>query len=139
MENQMPVQSNPAIQNVPSIAWDGTAAFSTDIRPFIRFGWSFQIAGAIAVNAVFRVQAAPPSLVNNCLPGTCVAVLAPPMCDENLLPGALATVTIPAGTPIGSICSATIPCRPDAFVRLAAVSGSPVNVRAILIRQGPRF
>jgi hypothetical protein len=126
----MPVQSNPAIQNVPSLAWDGTAASAADIRKHIRFGWSFEVTSAIAVDAVFKVQAAPASAVDNCVAGVFSDVAAMPTCVGAAVAGA-ATITIPLGTAIGTICSGTIPCRPG------AVSGTTASVKAILVRQGP--
>lgn len=134
----MPVQSNPAIQNVPALAWDGALARAHDIRNFVRFGWSFEVVAPILVDAVFRVQAAPPSNADNCVPGVFADVDAVATCVGEAVGGLFAEVTIPAGTPVGSICSATIPCRPDAYVRLASVSGDTVAIVGILLRQGPR-
>lgn len=133
----MPVQSNPAIQNVPSLAWDGSTAAAADIRHFNRFGWSFEVLTTLTADAVFNVQAAPPSASDNCVPGTFEAVPEVATCQDADA-GPQATITIPSGTEAGTICSGTIPCRPNAFVRLNHVSGG-ANVRAILVRQGPRM
>lgn len=133
----MPVQSNPAIQNVPSLAWDGTDAYAGDIRRFVRFGWSFEVLTTLAADAVFNVQAAPASDEDPCAPGTFEAVPEVASC-EGAEAGPQATITIPSGTVAGTICSGTIPCRPNAFVRLNHVSGG-ANVRAILVRQGPKM
>jgi hypothetical protein len=133
----LPTQSNPAIQNVPTIAWNGSSSFSGDIRKFVRFGWSFEVVTTLVADAIFNVEAAPPSTLDNCAPGTFAPVPDVAICDFPAVPGPQAQVIIPAGTRAGTICSGTIPCRPNAFVRLAAVSGA-ANVRAILLRQGPR-
>lgn len=134
----MPVQSNPAIQNVPALAWDGTTASAHDIRMFVRFGWSFEVLTTLAADAIFNVQAAPASATNDCLPGDFVAVPEVAICSDEAEPGDQAQIIIPAGTEAGTICSGTIPCRPNAFVRLNQVSGG-ANVRAILVRQGPKM
>lgn len=133
----MAVQSNIAIGTTGTVAWDGTNSFAADIRKHLRFAWSFEVTAAIAVDAVFNVQAAPPSAGNPCVPGAFVAVPEVSICDNIAQPGPQATVTIPAGTPIGTICGGTIPCRPDAFVRLASASGTTASVKAVLLRQGP--
>ena len=134
----MPVQSNPAIQNVPMVAWDGAAARPGDVRNFVRFGWSFEVIAPIAVDAVFRVQSAPPSAADPCVPDVFTDVDEVATCQGEAVGGLFAEVTIPAGTPVGSICSGTIPCRPNAFVRLNSLSGTTASVLAILLRQGPR-
>lgn len=130
------MNSNPGIQNNATIAWDGTNAFAKDITKHVHFGWAFEVTGAIATAAVFKVQSAPPSANDPCVPGAFTDVPAVGICQPPVQ-GALATVTIPAGTPIGTVCAATVHCRPNAFVRLASVSGTTANVKAVLIRQGP--
>lgn len=131
------MNSNVAIQNEGAISWDGTTSFPRDIRKHIRFAWSFEIVAAIAVDAVFNVEAAPPSAADNCVPGPFVPVPEVSICDVPAVAGPQAQIRIPAGTPVGSICSGTIPCRPAAFVRLTPVSGDTADVKAVLIRNGP--
>ena len=131
------MNSNPAIQNVVSRAWDGSAAYAAEVRKFSDFGFSFEVIATITTDAVFKVQAAPVSAGNACNPGTFADVEAIPTCaGEALADGELAQIVIPAGTPIGTICSGTIPCR-AAFVRLASVSGTVASVLASHVRQGP--
>lgn len=134
----MPVQVNIGIGTTGTIAWDGTTAFPMDIRKHIRFGWSIEVTGAIAADAVFNIQSAPPSDANPCVAGTWVAVPEVSICDFPAVPGAQAKITIPAGTPVGTICSGTIPCRPNAFVRLVSSAGTTANVKVVALRQGPR-
>lgn len=132
------MNSNPAIQNQANIAWDGAAATLHDIRKHVNFGWQFEVVGAIAVDAVFKIVSAVPNAANDCVPAagrTDVPAIA--RCDGALVPGEVAEVTIPAGTPVGTVCSGTVPCRPAAFLGLAAVSGTTENVRAIMLRQYP--
>lgn len=131
------MNSNVGIQNVGTIAWDGTTSYPADIRKFVRFGWSFEVADAIATDAVFNIEAAPASDADNCAPGTFVPVPEISICDRPAVAGDQATVTIPAGTPVGTICAGTIPCRANAFVRITSASGTTANVRAVLVRQGP--
>lgn len=129
---------NPAIQNVVSRAWDGTTAYAADVVDFVSFAWSFEVVTAIATDAVFKVQSAPASTGDPCVPGTFTDVPAIATCAGEAVPaGTLAEIRIPAGTPVGSICSGTIPCRPDKFLRLASVSGDTANVRAYMLRHGP--
>lgn len=131
------MQSNPGIQNTATLAFSGATARPADIRKYVRFGWSFEVIAPLAADTIFKVQAAPPSAGDPCVPGAFVDVEATPICLRPLQAGALATFTIPAGTPVGTVCSGTIPCVPNAFVRLAAVSGDTADIIATLIRQGP--
>ena len=55
-----------------------------------------------------------------------------------VFPEPQATIVLPAGTPAGSLCTAAIPCRPNAFVALAAGGGSTSSVRATVGLHGPR-
>lgn len=134
----MPVQSNIAIQYVPTVAWDGTTAFGQDIRKFTRFAWAFEVTADLAADAVFNVQAAPPSDTDDCVAGTYVAVPEVATCDSTAEAGPQATITIPSGTPAGTVCTGTIPCRPDAFVRLNHVSGG-ADVKVAMVRGGPKM
>jgi hypothetical protein len=134
----MPIQSNIAIQTVGTVAWDGTVGASADIRKFVRFAWSFQIVTTLVADLVMGFEAAPVSAIDNCLPGTFVNVDAIASCTGVAVAGQ-ATVTIPAGTVAGTICSGTIPCRSGAFIRLEAVSGDATALRAVLLRQGPQM
>lgn len=131
------MNSNPGIQNVGTVAWSGTTAYDADIRKFVRFGWVFEVATTLVADTIFKVQAAPPSDADACAAGVFADVPEISICDKIAAPGPAAQITLPAGTPAGTICSGTIPCRPNAFVRLAAVSGNTSSVRAVLIRQGP--
>ena len=134
----MPVQSLVTAQHEGVIAWDGTTSYPRDIRHFVRFGFSFEVVAAIAVDAVFNIEAAPASAADNCAPGTFAPVPEVSICDSPAEPGPQATITIPAGTPVGSICRGTIPCRPNAFIRITPVSGDTADVRAVMVRSGPR-
>jgi hypothetical protein len=128
---------NVGMQNVGTVAWDGTTGRAYDIRKFVRFGWSFEVIAALAADTVFKVEAAPPSDADPCVPGTFVDVPEISICSRPAEPGAQSLITLPAGTPVGTVCAGTIPCRPNAFVRLVAVSGDTADVRAVLTRQGP--
>lgn len=131
------MQSNVGIQNNGTISWDGTTSYPRDIRKYTRFGWVFETTAALAADAVFNVEAAPPSAADPCVPGAFVPVPEVSICDRPAVAGPQATVRIPAGTLAGVECAGTIPCRPDAFVRLTPVSGPTADVRAVLIRNGP--
>jgi hypothetical protein len=111
-----------------------------DVRQHNNFGFTFQVTADIAVDAVFEVEAAPADAVDPCIPGawhnveevlTCVA-------SWGAVPAAESTVTIPAGTKKGAICTGTLPCKPDAFVRVVAKSGDTGNVVVVAVLGGPR-
>lgn len=128
---------NPAIQNTVKRAWDGAAAYAADISAHLYFGFSFEVVTDVAVDALFKVQAAPASIADACVPGAFTDVEAIASCSDGALPaGTLAEIKVPAGTKAGSICSGTIPCHPNVFVRLAAVSGDTANVRAYHVLNG---
>ena len=132
---------NVATQNSGLVAYSGAVAAISppiDIRQHNNFGFTFQVAAAIAANAVFEVQAAPPSGPNPCLPGTFVPVPEVPNCTGEGVPAANSRITIPAGTPIGSICTATLPCRPNAFIKVIPVSGTTASVAVVAVLGGPR-
>lgn len=119
------------LQNTVKRAWDGTAAYPANIVEHLYFSFGFEVTAPIVTAARFKVQAAPASLADPCVPGAFVDVEAIPLCDGvALAAGTLAEIEIPAGTPAGAICSGTIPCFPNVFVRLAAVSGDTANVLA---------
>lgn len=129
---------NPAIQNVVSRAWDGAAAYPADVRDFVSFAWSFEVVTTIAADAVFKVESAPKSDADPCVPGAFEDVEAIATCSGEAVPaGTLAEIRIPAGTLAGSLCSGTIPCRPGQFLRLSPVSGDTANVVAFMLRHGP--
>lgn len=130
------MNSNPGIQNNATVAWDGTTHRPGDISKHVNFGWSFEVIAALGADTIFKVQSAPPSVGDPCVPGAWTDVQRVPVCMSPLVAG-VAQFTLPAGTPIGTVCAGTIPCRPDKFVRLQSVSGEPADVRAVLIRQGP--
>lgn len=130
--------ANPAIQSRSARAWRGSTAYSRSIRDWVSFAFSFEVVTAITTDAVYKVQSAPANAGNPCAPGSFTDVAAIATCMGVAVPaGTLAQVSIPAGTPVGSLCSATIPCRPNEFLRLAAVSGDTANVEASFMLHGP--
>jgi hypothetical protein len=131
------MNSNPGIQNNATVAWDGTTYFAKDISKHVHFGWSFEVIAALGADTIFKVQSAPPSAGDPCVPGAWTDVPVVPICQAPVNPAPDAEFVIPAGTPVGTVCAGTIPCRPDKFVRLQTVSGEVADVRAVLIRQGP--
>lgn len=135
----MPVQANIGVQTVGTIGWDGTASFPMDTRKFIRFGWVFEVTGVIAADAVFRVQYANPLPADQCNPGPFQNATATGNCAVTPAAGSFAEVTIPAGTPVGTVCSGTIPCKPGAFMQVVPVSGTTANVKVVNLRQGPKM
>ena len=131
------MNTNVGIQNVGTVAWDGLASRPYDIRKFVRFGFSFEVVTTLTQDTVFEVEAAPASDADNCVPGAWHDVPEVSICDRPAVPAAQSRITLPAGTVAGTVCAGTIPCRPDAFVRVVPTSGDTANVRIVLIRQGP--
>jgi hypothetical protein len=131
---------NPAIQNTGILMWDGVSAAPVQINKHIRFGFSFQVVTALTADTTFNAVAAPPSDADICVPGTFVPVLEVPRCEMGVsaAPGPQAGFVLPAGTPAGSICTATLPCKPDTFLGLQAAGGETGQVRAVIILQGPK-
>ena len=127
---------NGASQNQGVIAWSGTAAVPIDIRKHNSFSFTFKTTADLAADATFKVQAAPPSDADPCLPGTFVDVPETLLCYDAGPPAATTGFVIPSGTKAGSICTAALPCRPDAFVQLVATGAAAVQAVAIL--SGPR-
>jgi hypothetical protein len=128
---------NYAAQHQGVLAWSGTAATPIDIRRHVGLSFTFEVTADLAANAVFNVQAAPASDVDPCLPGTFAPVPEVLTCVADFGAQALpqATIVIPSGTKKGSICTAALPCRPDAFVQLASSTGA--SVRAVAVLSGP--
>jgi hypothetical protein len=128
----------PTVQNVASMAFDGAASFPKDVTAFNNFGFSFEVTAAIAADAVFKFQSAPPSAADPCIPGAFTDVVAIARCVTPAV-GALETITIPAGTPVGSICAGSIPCKSGKFLQIVPVSGTTASVHVVMVRQGPQF
>lgn len=128
--------SNIGIQVTSTIAWDGAASFAHSIAEFNLFAWSFEVVGAIAADAVFNVEAADPDPADPCVPGAFFPVQEIATCAGGAA-GGDQTITIPAGTTVGAVCSGTIPCRPAKFIRLVDGGGDTANVRVTLARKGP--
>lgn len=133
---------NTAVQNPGVLAFTGinAAAVSAavDIRRYNNYAFTFEVVAALAANTVFNVQAAPPSDADPCLPGTFVDVPEVLTCTGVGIPAPNSHITIPAGTPIGSICTAALPCKPDAFVKVVPVSGDTADIRVVVTLSGPR-
>lgn len=130
------MQTNPTIQNSGRLAWSGTTARVIDIRRHVNFGFSFEVIAALAADTVFNVLAHDVNPADNCLPAAGATIPAVAICSQPAQ-GALSQFIIPAGTPIGTICGGTIPCRSGSFLSLAAVSGDTADVIAVAILSGP--
>jgi hypothetical protein len=131
---------NVASQNNGFLAFSGAAAASPaiDIRQHNNYGFTFNVTADIAVDAIFKVQAAPPSDADPCVAGTFVEVEEVPICSGPLVPAPTSQIMIPAGTKQGSVCTGTLPCKPDAFIKVLPVSGDTANVVVVAVLGGPR-
>lgn len=131
------MNTNVGIQTPGLLIWDGTTTIPRDIRRYIQFGFVFEVTAALTADAVLNAQFHDPSDTDPCVAGAAQPVEDIPMCDETIVAGTQASFTIPAGTPVGSICAATLHCRPGAFLSLASGSAAAANVRAVLVLKGP--
>lgn len=129
---------NPLRQNDVTLAWTGSTATAVDLRTHTNFGISFQVIAALGADTIFKFQAAPPSTGDDCVAGTFADVKAVAKCDVPVVTDELYQVVIPAGTPIGTKCSVALDCIPNAFLRLASVSGETADVVAFIVKNGPR-
>lgn len=129
---------NGAAQNQGIIAWTGTASVPIDIRRHVNYSFTFKVTADLAADAVFNVQSAPPSDADICLPGTFTPVEEVLTClsDFGAQPLPQATIVLPSGTKAGSICTAALPCRPNAFVQLVGVGAA--TVQAVAVLSGPK-
>jgi hypothetical protein len=135
---------NVASQNQGVLAYTPiqAAALSppVDIRNHVNFGITFQVVAALAADTIFEVEAAPADDADPCIPGAWHNVEEVLTCRATwgTVPAADSRITIPAGTPVGSICTATLPCKPDAFIRVVPVSGDSADVIVVVVLGGPK-
>jgi hypothetical protein len=129
---------NTASQNQGVIAWDGTASHPVDIRRHAHFSFTFETTADLAADASFKVQAAPADDADPCAPGDFVDVPETLICSAwwGEQPNTTTGFVIPKNTKKGAICTATLPCKPDAFVQLVATGAAAVKAVAVL--SGPR-
>jgi len=130
--------TNVGIQSPGVLAWDGLNAYAHSLVEYTNFGWVFEIVNTLIGPTVFTVQSAPPSAADPCVPGIFTDVDEIPTCSFVGTPG-VATITLDAGTPAKTLCAATLVRIPDKFVRLVPVSGNTADVRAVLVRTGPKL
>jgi hypothetical protein len=130
---------NGASQNQGIVAWDG-ASYPIDIRRHVHYSFTFQVTTDLAADTVFNVQSAPASAADPCAPDAFapVAEMLTCMATWGAAPGPQASIMLPAGTVAGSICTAALPCKPNAFVQLVSGSGDTANVKAVAILSGPK-
>ena len=131
---------NYGLQNQGVTAFSAVAAASPaiDIRPYVGFSFTANVITDIATDAVFEVQAAPPDVVDPCIPGAFVPVPETVICDYPAVPAPQSNFIIPAGTLGGSRCSIFLPCKPDAFISVLPVSGDTANVEIVVGLHGPK-
>ncbi len=131
---------NVASQNQGVVAWTGTAARPIDLRHHVNYSFTFQVNAALAADTKWQFESAPPSDADPCAPGAWSPVKEVVTCmmPWGTVSNDNAEVVIPAGTPIGSICTGALPCKPDAFIRLAPTGGDVGNVTVVAILGGPR-
>lgn len=136
---------NVAAQNQGVLAWraitETNLSPAIDLRHHVNFGFTFHVIADITADAVFEFASAPPDPANPCAPLlpqtkvkevlTCIAPWGTVATDD-------ASLTIPAGTKAGTICTATLPCKPDAFIQVEPASGDTGKVEVIAVLGGPK-
>lgn len=108
-------------------AFISPAVYPIRILPWRQFAITYRVVAPITVPAVFQFEAAPPSEADPCQPGEFSVVNEVPLCDSGD-PDNPARFTIPADTPVGTICNVDIYCKPNAFLRVTPVSGTTASV-----------
>jgi hypothetical protein len=132
---------NVASQNQGVLAWaPAISNLPVDIRHHVNFGFTFRATTDVLVDAVFEVVAAPPSDADPCIPGAQHPIEEVLTCHApwGTVPNAKTQIVIPAGTKKGTICSATLPCKPDAFIQVEPVSGDTGKVEVVVVLGGPK-
>jgi hypothetical protein len=135
---------NTANQHQGIVAWSAVAtnpAPPVDLRHHVGFSFTFNVKADILVDAVFEFAAAPADPANPCVPLlpqykvqevlTCAA-------SWGAVPAGDTFVTIPAGTLAGAVCTATLPCKPDAFIQVEPASGDTGKIEVVITLSGPR-
>jgi hypothetical protein len=131
---------NYAAQHQAKVMWTGLANAPIDLRQHIGFSMSINVLAAIGADTTFKFESAPPSDADPCVPGAWTAVKETLICSSNWGAEPLddATLLIPAGTPAGSMCTAALPCKPDAFIRAIVGAGETADVQIIAVLSGPK-
>lgn len=131
---------NVASQNQGIVAWTGAAARPIDLRHHVNYSFTFQVNAALGADTKFQFESAPPSDADPCAPGAWSPVMETITCSQpwGSPPTERAEVVIPMGTPVGSICTGALPCKPDAFIRLAPSGGDVGDVTVVAVMGGPK-
>jgi hypothetical protein len=118
------------------IAWDGTASTAVQVSGWLAAGFSFKTTAALAADVVFKLQVAPPSVADSCLPGTFVDVPFTAHCSGEVV-STMTEFKLPLGTPAGVKCSASVQCAGGSFWRIvpSATPGPVANVQVVLTLQ----
>jgi hypothetical protein len=131
---------NIASQNQGIIAWTGAAARPIDLRNHVNFAFTFNVTADIGADTKFQFESAPPSDADPCVPGAWTPVKEVLTCSApwGSVASDNAEVVIPNGTKKGAICTGALPCKPDAFIRVAPTAGETGDVVIIAVLGGPK-
>jgi hypothetical protein len=132
---------NVAYQNEGQVTWASAGVNKAiDIRRHIGFGFTFKADSDILADAVFEIRAAPPSDADQCVEGIFHDIEEVFTCSASwgAVPATKSFVTVPAGVKKGGICTATLPCKPDAFVKVFPVSGDTGKIEIVVTLSGRR-
>lgn len=135
---------NTASQHQGVVAWRAITAVNlnpgVDIRHHTHFSFTFHVTTTLVSDAVFEFAAAPALAANPCAPDVFQNIEEVLICSisAGTLPAPDTKLTIPSGTVAGTICTAALPCRPNAFVQVQPVSGDTGHVEVVAILSGPK-
>ena len=136
---------NTASQNQGVVAWRAITAVNLqppiDIRRHVNFAFTFHVVADIVADAVFEFASAPPDPANPCvplLPQTKVKETITCSAPWGVVATNDASLTIPAGTKAGTMCTATLPCKPDAFIQVEPSAGDTGKIEVVAILSGPK-
>jgi len=136
---------NTASQHQGVLAWRAITAVNLsppiDLRHHVNFAFTFHVVADIVADAVFEFVAAPPDPADPCvplLPQHPVEEVLTCRASWGVVPAGETNVTIPAGTKAGSVCTATLPCKPDAFIQVEPVSGDTGKIEVVATLSGPK-
>lgn len=130
---------NIGMQHPGLLVWTGTAAIPREIAKFNYFGFVFEVFTTLTADAVFEFRQHQRSSGDPCVPAAGTPVFEVPLCDPAITAQDEARITFPSGTPAGTICAVSLPCRSAPFISVASISGDTANIRAVLVLGGPQF
>jgi hypothetical protein len=129
---------NYATQHQGRVAWDGTAATPIDIRRHVGYSFTFEATANVVADAVFNVEAARPMSRTSVRRGPSRRSKRWSTANSGRQRQGHRPPSRSRPALAGTVCTAALPCKPNAFVRLASGGGDTAKVKAVAILSGPR-